>query len=349
MQIENITQYPSSGERIVITEVSPSLSFTVNSPINVKITTVTQYFVNLKSPIPVYALINGSNETLSSGWYNANTNIVVENITYYPQQGVRYVITSIKPESFAVNNEVTVLITATKQYYVNLVSPIKVYALVNGENVTFTSGWYNEDTKIKIENITQYPAPMERIIIISINPQSTFVVKSPINVTINVVLQYFVKVISPIPVKACVNGTLENLNSSWFNKGTTIVINNYTYYVSNEEREVIVKISPSPSVTLSSPVTFNITTQKQYLVTINGVSKWYNAGSVITLSANVPFYEVGEFKGTYNVSPNAVIVVNGPINETLVETLNYPVVILLFTAVVLAIALAVFLVKYKLK
>ncbi|MUM65144.1 hypothetical protein D1867_07840 [Acidianus infernus] len=72
------------------------------------------------------------------------------------------------------------------------------------------------------------------------------------------------------------------------------------------------------------------------------VSKWYNAGSKIILNATVPIYEVGEFIGTYNVSPGSMIVVNSPVVERLVENVNY-VFIILVTVIVLAISIIVFI------
>ncbi|MBP1357090.1 MAG: hypothetical protein JZD40_01170, partial [Sulfolobus sp.] len=99
--------------------------------------------------------------------------------------------------------------------------------------------------------------------------------------------------------------------------------------------------------TLSSPVNLTVKFLKQYLVIINGVSSWYNKGSTIVLNANVPFYMVGEFVGTYNVSPGSSIVIYGPIKETLVEHVNYLVVGLIAGAVTLTVvAVVVVLTKY---
>lgn len=59
-------------------------------------------------------------------------------------------------------------------------------------------------------------------------------------------------------------------------------------------------------------------------------------------NATVPIYEVGEFIGTYNVSPGSMIVVNSPVVERLVENVNY-VFIILVTVIVLAISIIVFI------
>ncbi len=95
--------------------------------------------------------------------------------------------------------------------------------------------------------------------------------------------------------------------------------------------------------TLGAPTTVRVSTVKQYLVTIDGVSSWYDKGSTVTLTANVPIYEVGKFVGTDNVSPGATLVVNGPIVENLVETPNYTFFGVVGAAVAVVIAVGVVL------
>lgn len=73
------------------------------------------YYINVLSPVPLYAFIDGKNETLTSGWYNANTTINLENVTYYPVSGERYVITSITPTTtLTVNSPISVSVKAIK-------------------------------------------------------------------------------------------------------------------------------------------------------------------------------------------------------------------------------------------
>ena len=82
-------------------------------------------------------------------------------------------------------------------------------------------------------------------------------------------------------------------------------------------------VFPPQSFIINSPVTVNVSTVKQFLITINNASTWYNQGSAITLLANVLIYDVGEFVGTYNVSPSTIITVNSTITESLVLHPNY--------------------------
>jgi len=344
--IENITNYPAKGIRFFILSVEPSMNFTVSSPITVKIKIEVQYYVQVNSKIPVYAVINGKNETLKSGWYNANTTIYIENLTYYPAKGVRYLILGIQPsQKLVLTSPIAVNIIAVKQYYVAVDSPIPVYALINGKNESLVSNWYNASSLIQVENLTYYPSQGVRYVIVAVLPSETINLTSPITINVSVVKQYHVQVNSPIPVKAIINGTETYLNSSWINQGTEIQIINYTYYT-NGERYIITSIS-SQNFTVNSSVTVNVSTEKQFLVTINGKQEWINQGETITLTANVPIYDVGEFVGTYNVSPGTTITVTSPITEKLVLRPNYVFYGTVIGVVVVAIASVLLVRRWK--
>lgn len=226
IQIENLTYYYSSNHRFVITSIYPQTTITVNSPLTVNVSGINQYFINVNSPIPVYAIINGMNKSLTSGWYNAGTSVRVENITYYKTSNERFVITGISLQTFTVNNPITVTITAVPQYFINVSSSVPLYALINGKNESLTSGWYNANTSIKVENITYYQSPNTRFVITSITPQ-TFNVNSPTTVKIVTVKQYLVTISSSYPVT--INGI--TTSSEWVDAGTTITLNvNLPFY-----------------------------------------------------------------------------------------------------------------------
>ncbi|ARM76923.1 thermopsin [Acidianus manzaensis] len=348
ISVENITYYPSSTEREVISSITPTSSFTVSSSLTVNIGTITQYYVAVSSPIPVYALVNGANETFTSNWYNKGVKISVENITYYPSSTEREVITLISPQLFTVNSALSVKVSTITQYYVNISSPIPVYALVNGANQTLVSNWYNGGTSISVENITYYPSSTEREVITSISTQS-FTVNSPKDVEIKTITQYYVAVSSPIPVKASVNSKLTYLNSSWLNVSTKIEIINYTYQINSYERCVITNTSVPLHFSLNNATVIKIGTEKQYLTVINGVSSWNKPGTAIRLNASVPFYEVGEFKGTYNVPVGSVITVNGYVNETLVESPNFLVIGLIAGIIIIVIIVVAVVVIFIMK
>ncbi|QKR00825.1 hypothetical protein GWK48_10910 [Metallosphaera tengchongensis] len=322
INVENLVYYVNNVERYVIASVSPSGETTVNSPLSLTVNTLKQYFLTVDSSIPVYALVNGSNVTLSSGWYNSGTRIEVENLSYYPSQGEREVIVQLSPSSLTLTSPDVVKVKAITQYYVNLTSDVPVYALVNGSNTTLKPGWYNKGTSIQVENITYYPTADTRYVMVSVLPSESMTLNGPSNVFVNTLKQYFLTVDSSIPVYALVNGSNVTLTSGWYNSGTRIEVENLSYYVSSQERYLPTSISPT-SFTVGSPSSVSVSAVKQYLVTINGISSWYDQGSTVTLNAAVPIYEVGKFVGTDNVSPGSTLVVNGPIEETLVESPNY--------------------------
>ena len=180
------------------------------------------------------------------------------------------------------------------------------------------------------------------------------------NLTINPEYTYYylIRVNSPIPVIANVNGKLVRLNSSnWLVQGSLIRIINYTYYNNSNERIIIVSVYPSTSLKIIEPTVINITTITQYKVNVksnisvfileNGEkfklndSIWVNEGTNITLEANIPFYYVGKFIGTYNVSPGQSVLVNGPINESLVLYPNIPIIIIILLTPLIILAFVI--------
>ncbi|AWR98354.1 thermopsin [Acidianus sulfidivorans JP7] len=233
----------------------------------------------------------------------------------------------------------------TYYYLVKVNSPIPVYATINGQNVTLTSSWMREGTIIDVENVTYYISSTAREVITSISPNSSISLNSPITITVKTITQYYVNVTSPIPVYAIINGENVTLNSSWFNAGTKIDVENVTYYPTSNERYIIITINPSSALTVNYPINISVNSQKQYLTVINNVSSWYNAGTKVQLNASVPFYEVGKFVGTYNVPVGSYITINGPTEENLILSLNFVVIGGIIAAIGIAVALIIVLRK----
>ncbi|MCH4816496.1 MAG: thermopsin [Saccharolobus sp.] len=156
-----------------------------------------------------------------------------------------------------------------------------------------------------------------------------------LNIIPNYTYYYLVRVNSSIPVIAEINGKQITLNdTNWFVQDTQISIVNYTYHNGSDERYVISSISPSSSFDITKPLNVTINTIKQYRVVINSNlpvylngkrvngGLWINADTTVKLSASIPFYEVGRFIGTYNLTPGETIVVSKPIIETLKLSFN---------------------------
>ncbi|MBW9141568.1 MAG: hypothetical protein K1T65_07805, partial [Candidatus Aramenus sp.] len=175
----------------------------------------------VNSSIPTYALVNGTNATLTSGWYNAGTKIEVENVTYYLSPDTRFLLLNISPsQSLTVDSPITLSLDYLEQFLVNVTPSGLVYAKVNGKEELFTSGWYNAGSNVTVYPLVQYNGTGERVVVVSVSPSNSFEVEGPTSVHVNAVFQYYVYVNSPIPTYALVNGTNTTLTSGWYNAGT---------------------------------------------------------------------------------------------------------------------------------
>ncbi|TRM73243.1 hypothetical protein DJ523_07810, partial [Sulfolobus sp. E5] len=156
IQVENITIYgPNNQYRYIITSISPSSTFVVDKPIALRIYVVKQFPVIVKSPIPVYALINGTNQSLSSFmWINNGTRLQILNVTHYVNNVTRLIIVKILPSSnITVITPLNISISTITQYYLELFSNYTVYVSSNGKNVTLQTNWYNNGTQFTIYRI----------------------------------------------------------------------------------------------------------------------------------------------------------------------------------------------------
>ncbi|MEM4115827.1 MAG: hypothetical protein QXP59_07480 [Saccharolobus sp.] len=336
IQIYNKTFYPNNVTRITITKISPSNIIIVNKSYTVFIKSLVQYFVKIISPIRVFALINGSNTTLSSNWYNANTSIQVENITYYGlNDEYRYLIVNILPsQNIIIKNPIIIKIIAVKQYPIHVISPITVFALINGTNETLPSFfWINSGTQINIENITYYINNTSRLIITNISPYSSFVVNNPINISITTLSQYFLNISSNRLVYAYVNGKNVTLNSNWYDNGTEIIIYRIWYFNSTE-RQYLVSISVNGKniaqnvIIINQPIFLRLSYVIQYYInlTSNIPVKAIVNTSLVTFKPN--WYDEGTpimfLNYTYYVTNDTryIILSITPMNFTVNHSLN---------------------------
>jgi len=112
-------------------------SFAISEPGTYQITAsyITQYYVTVNLNVSAY--VNGVEEALTSGWYDAGTMIQI-----YPQivQVGQYEIYNITtPYSFVVNGPGSIQVPYTVEYYVSIVLP-------NGT----IAGWYANGSFIKL-------------------------------------------------------------------------------------------------------------------------------------------------------------------------------------------------------
>ncbi|MEM3951067.1 MAG: hypothetical protein QW163_09800, partial [Saccharolobus sp.] len=199
---------------------------------------------------------------------------------------------------------INITILTLPQYFLNVSSNYPVYIFFNGKNATLSNGWYNNGTEIELYS-TWYINQTERqhLVSISLNGKSTsvavIIINEPISLKLQYVLQYYIDLISNIPIKALINSTLVTFSPGWYNTGTLISFINMSYYVSNNTRYVILSIVPF-NFTVNRSITVKVTTIKEYLVTVNtpvlitilnrtvNTSEiWVPAGQIISISKYV--------------------------------------------------------------
>jgi hypothetical protein len=134
--------YVNGSARMVLEDVKVDgmrygSSLAISEPGTYQITAnyITQYYVTVNLNVSAY--VNGVEEALTSGWYDAGTMIQV-----YPQivQVGQYEIYNITtPYSFIVNGPGSIQVPYTVEYYVSIVLP-------NGT----IAGWYANGSVIKL-------------------------------------------------------------------------------------------------------------------------------------------------------------------------------------------------------
>ncbi|QGR20403.1 thermopsin [Stygiolobus azoricus] len=192
--VENLSYYANSGERYLILSVYPSSNFTVNSPLNVTIKYVTQFYVKVVSPIPLFALVNGSNVSFTSGWYNYGDVVHIENLTYYLNYLEREVPVTILPSNLVINSSKVVTVVTVTQYFVLLNSPVPVTLSVNGSKIYALGGvWLNAGSRVEVVSSTFYYSPTERFVVVHASPEN-FTVNTSTDVNVNVIKEYLVRI-----------------------------------------------------------------------------------------------------------------------------------------------------------
>ncbi|AEB95100.1 thermopsin [Metallosphaera cuprina] len=236
--------------------ISNSTNGQITFPQTVNVYYQNQYFIKLVSQVPIYALINGENESLSSGWYDQGTTIYAENVTYYPSPYERYVITSITPQSFEVNSYETVVVQSKVQFFVNVVSPIPVHASINGVNTNLTPSWIDQGTQITLQNYTFYEGKLERYVILSFFPAS-ITLNSPTTFKVNAQKQFLVSI---------------NNVSTWYPAGSTLVLNASVPFYESATFKGNYTLSPGSQIVVNGPITENLVIGPNYLFILSLVS-----------------------------------------------------------------------------
>lgn len=199
--------YISNVERVMYI---PSTTYiNVTGPVNITFKKVLQFYVFFNSSLP---LENNQGQRLSNAWYNYSDKIVIPFQFNMINSTVRYALSN--PETIIVNESITYKAMWILQYLVVVNSNLPVFALINGSNITLTTGWYDQLSNVKILNTTKYVNSSVRYAIYNVTPAMSFELKGPLNVSVKYVPQYLV------------------------------IINNKTYWVFNGSKVTLYEILP---------------------------------------------------------------------------------------------------------
>jgi len=280
----------------------------------ITINATVQFYVIFE--MTVQGKVNGSNENLTSNWYNMFT-VIKLNTTYFKYlSNVERIVYVPSFTIINVTKPYNVTFQSITQYYVFFNSSLP---LLNSLGEQLVSGWYNYSEKIEIP--FQYHLINQRERNILSNPE-TIVVNKSLTYIAKWVIQYYVVVKSNYPVYALVDGNNVTFTSGWYTQFDEIQILNITRYVNNSMRYAIYVALPSLQFNSTSPINVSVIYMPQYLVEVNNLSFWVFNDSKIDLYEVIPFYYSGKWAGTYNVPNNSTVTITSAVHETLKENLD---------------------------
>jgi len=136
------TYTTSNGTRVLLAN---PVRLTLIQPSAVTADWMTQYYLSVRSPDPIYALVGGRNMTLASGWLNQSTSVQIQNLTDTGGHGARFVMRSLSPSlTITVLQPTAVSATYQKQFQVVLMS-----SPIDGGPTT-SSNWYDEGASLQL-------------------------------------------------------------------------------------------------------------------------------------------------------------------------------------------------------
>ncbi|MEM3306291.1 MAG: hypothetical protein QXK68_05695, partial [Saccharolobus sp.] len=177
------------------------------------------------------------------------------------------------------------------------------------------SNWYDNGTEIIIYRIWYFNSTERQYLVsISVNgkniAQNVIIINQPIFLRLSYVIQYYINLTSNIPVKAIVNTSLVTFKPNWYDEGTPIMFLNYTYYVTNDTRYIILSITPM-NFTVNHSLNVIVKDMEEFLVKANNpVIFIINNESINTSEVWVPNGEIIQVLKYYYMSTNERIFYN---------------------------------------
>ncbi len=182
----------------VMYNVTP-FSFQVRAPVNYTPSYIVNYYLNLSATIP--AQVNGTNRTISSGYYPTGTQIQIFRVFYVTPDERDVIISNVS--SLTVESPGSFQITLVRQDLLRL--PFNMTFYLNGERMTGTYSWVNVSTLVGVPSQFIYVNSTERYSISGEN----FTMSTPEDLKLPYITEYLVTV---------------NGNSSWYPVGSTVTL-----------------------------------------------------------------------------------------------------------------------------
>jgi hypothetical protein len=179
-----------------------------------------------------YGIVREARFMLSASlWVDALSNIKLSK--YFQENGERWILYN---NSIIVKAPENVSFNYIHEYYININSKFPVYAVYNNTNISLTSGWYQENTYVRVLNTIHNISPYERYI----SQGVTILVNSPKNITILWIPQYLVNI----------NGV-----KNWYNNGSVIELNSSTPILYDSIWIGSYNVSDGHSIVVNKPIT----------------------------------------------------------------------------------------------
>ncbi|WP_237699671.1 thermopsin family protease [Vulcanisaeta moutnovskia] len=260
-----------------------ALNLTLQGPTSIYVNYTLQYMLTINDPS---GLLNGE-----SGWHNYGSVVTLnEPEIYYLDNGTRLVFnayyiyltgTSLyhmvmnNVTNLLVNGPYTVIVNWTKQYQVNVNSPVPVIVSLSGlQNISGYSvvTWVNRSSTLIIL-VPKYYVLGNGTCLVYLGNNESIVVYLPFNISLgNFVRQYLVTIYSKYPVS--VNGTYTTNITKWFYSGETLMIRPGTVFsdgVFLSELGLVITVNKPTNITVTWHINYFLTVI-MYTVIITAIS-----------------------------------------------------------------------------
>lgn len=224
-------------------------------------------FVNVTSKVPF--LVNGT-------YTNSFVGYVVHpvTITFYRNYTVNsssYAVLDYPSQSLTItpsNTFKNVIITPQYTYYYKVIVNSSRPLLLNiSGKETLTNGtlWLPQGTSVSLVNNTYYVSSGERYVVSSISPSTPIEVSGPMNISVELVKEYKVEIVSSQPVMATIKGETEPVNgTAWLPQGSVIHLTaNLPVYLKGYFVGTY-NASPGEQVTINGPIYEKLVVQLNY-------------------------------------------------------------------------------------